>query len=293
MHNKPLLLSLSVLALGLHACSSSSGMPTGSYKSNSAYQTNKSKKSAGKVIDRAIQRALAEAETAQERLSILSQMHARDPDNHDLALQYAIALREDEQINAARRVLDGFTSGENKTAEALTEMAITNIALGDFAGAEENAANALELSPRNGRAFLAMGTAQDAQGNHEKAEESFRKGIDNWKGDPAPVLNNLALNLATQGRLDQAIETLQKAKEISPHRMEIERNLRIISTLRETAGPLAPKPSVKPTPPEKKEIEVEEQKLDLSEEIDDQADTEEPVKKIAPKPQKKSFSFND
>ncbi len=46
-------------------------------------------------------------------------------------------------------------------------------------------------------------------------------------------MNNLALNLATQGFIDEAIEVLERAKALSPDRIEIERNLRIIRTLNE------------------------------------------------------------
>ena len=46
-------------------------------------------------------------------------------------------------------------------------------------------------------------------------------------------MNNLALNLATQGFVDEAIEILERAQKISPDRIELERNLRIIRTLNE------------------------------------------------------------
>lgn len=48
-------------------------------------------------------------------------------------------------------------------------------------------------------------------------------------------MNNLALNLASQNKLGKAIDMLLKAKEISPGRVELERNLRIIRTLKESA----------------------------------------------------------
>lgn len=48
-------------------------------------------------------------------------------------------------------------------------------------------------------------------------------------------MNNLALNLASQNKLDQAID-MQRAKEISPGIVEIERNLHIVSTLQRRRG---------------------------------------------------------
>jgi Flp pilus assembly protein TadD len=121
-----------------------------------------------------------------------------------------------------------------------------------------------------------MGTALDAQGRHQDAEVAFREGVDNWQGDPAPILNNLALNLASQGRLEQSLEILRKAKKISPHRIEIERNLRIISTLQETAGPTPPAPRIKPEPKEttlEEEAPIPSKKKASEETITDKSDT--------------------
>lgn len=262
MNNKSLLLTVAVAALSLNACAGGTGHTT-NYNGSS------------NIVDRAIEKALANAQNDQESLTILGQMHTRDPKNQAVAIRYAQALRDDEQINASKRILEKFASGENKSAEALTELSITNIALGDFKAAEMNALDALELSPNDGRAYLSMGTALDAQGRHQDAEVAFREGVDNWKGDPAPILNNLALNLASQGRLEQSLEILRKAKEISPHRIEIERNLRIISTLQETA-PTPPAPIVKPQP--KPSIKAD----------DLQDDIEVSEKQKAPIPKKKS-----
>ena len=269
--------ALSISALGLGGCSG-----TGSY---STHGNTGSYSKTSNIIDRAIEKALAEAKSDQERLTILGQMHARDPENQAVAIHYAQALRNDEQINASRRVLEKFATGENKTAEALTELSITNIALGDFKAAEENAADALELSPNDGRAYLSMGTALDAQGRHEDAEAAFRSGVKNWKGDPAPILNNLALNLASQGRLEQSLEILRKAKKISPHRMEIERNLRIISTLQETAGPTPPEPGVKPEVTKIKENN----EAEVNNEEDDQENAADKIEETSiPLPPKKT-----
>lgn len=293
MNKKYFLLTATVSALFLHGCSG--GDATGSYKSNGAYNNTSSKKTS--IIDRAIQKALKNAQNDQERLAILGQMHGRDPDNQAVAIHYAQALRNDEQIKASKRILAPLTVGEAKTSEALTEMAITNIALGDFKAAEFNAIEATELSPNNGRAYLAMGTALDAQGRHQDAEVAFREGIENWQGDPAPILNNLALNLASQGQLEQALEILKKAKSISPSRMEIERNLRIISTLLETTGPTPPKPSVKPAVEVKEKQQEEAVKEDEAETAVEETkttDTDTEESEENPQPKKKpSFSVNE
>ena len=116
----------------------------------------------------------------------------------------------------------------------------------NYSAAKTFATRATSIDPKNARAYLALGTAQDALEEHISAEQSFRKGLENWKGDPSPILNNLALNLASQGHLQESLSLLERALKISPKRLELERNRRIISTLLETANPLAPSPAKKP-----------------------------------------------
>ncbi len=201
------------------------------------------------AIDNVMERALAQAEASgnkQEILAMLAQVHARNTDDPIVATRYARALREDDQINAAARTLVPYTTGKKKNIEALTEMAMAQLAQGNYKKAEFFAGQATKIDPKKARAFLAMGTAQDALKRHQDAEISFREGLKNWKGDPAPIMNNLALNLASQGHLEESLALLEKAQKISPQRIELERNRRIIATLLETTGPRPPEPNKKP-----------------------------------------------
>lgn len=201
------------------------------------------------AIDKAMERALSQAEASgnsQEVLALLGQIHARNPEDAIVATRYGRALREDNQINASIRTLAPFTVGENKNVEALTEMAITQIAFGDFDAAENFAQQSIEMDPKNARGYLALGTAQDALKRHQDAEISFREGLKYWRSDATPILNNLALNLASQGHLRESLSLLEKAQKLSPGRMDLERNRRIIATLVETSEPMAPPPAPKP-----------------------------------------------
>lgn len=239
--NKNLLLPLfSVLILS--ACAASAPKTTTSDTMRPTFKTS--------AIDKAIEKALTQAEASgdtQEVLTLLAQSHSRAPEDAVLAARYANALRQDEQIEKAIGVLAPFTSGENKDIDAITESAMAHLSIGDFKIAETLASDAIEMNKKNARAYLALGTAQDAQGKHQDAEISFREGIKYWNGNPAPILNNLALNLASQGHLEEALSLIQKAQKKAPRNMELERNKRIINTLLETSGPRPPSPTKKPT----------------------------------------------
>lgn len=218
-------------------------------------------------IDRAMERALAQAEASgnkKEILSTLRQVNARNPEDMIVATRYARALREANRTKEAIPVLMPFTTGEVVFEEALTEMAMTHLSLGNFQSAENYANKVLEMNEFNGRAYLALGTAQDAQSKHQAAETSFRKGLEYWDGDAAPIMNNLALNLASQGHLEEALKILEKALEKSPQRMDLERNRRIIATLLETTE-LQPRVTA-PAPTPKAEVKPQ---ANLKPEVDD------------------------
>ncbi len=241
---KTLLILTSVIALSACGTSTQSEKPVTSLNPN--LKTS--------AIDRAMERALNKAEAAgnkQEVLLTLSQVHKRNLDNPIVATRYARALREDDQVNEAVRVLIPFVTPPNDNIDAITEMSMVQLSAADYKEAETYANKAIDANHKNARAYLALGTALDAQQKHEDAENAFRQGVKHWKGDASPILNNLALNLASQGHLKEALSLLEKALKESPNRLELERNRRIISTLLETTDETVinapPKPQIKPT----------------------------------------------
>ncbi|MEM7618222.1 MAG: tetratricopeptide repeat protein [Pseudomonadota bacterium] len=228
-----------ILASSLTACASSGTTPTGSYQSNNTNYNNSVAPEPTKSINTSTEKILAEAEAAGDKqlvLENLKTLHAENPEDPIVATRYGRALREDDQVNAAVRILTSFTKGTSASGEALTEMAMAQLALGKFETAEKYAERATSADKKNGRAYLALGTALDAQKKHQPAEIAFRKGLKYWKGKSTPILNNLALNLASQGHLEEALSLIEKAQKLAPGRMDLERNRRIIATLLETTG---------------------------------------------------------
>lgn len=229
-------------------------------------------------IDSVMEKAAHDARTqgnVQQSLSILENMYKRQSNDPNAAAKYAKALREEGYFNRASIILSPFVN-DTKTEDIniLTEYSSINAAMGNYVVAEESARRAVLAAPESGKAYHVLGVALDAQGHHEQANVAFDKALDYWEGDPSPVLNNIGLNLAAQGFLDEAVETLRKAMDTAPNRMEIERNLRIVSALQyqpPRAGTrLIPKPPRKPEETTKKveavpftqeevvEVEVEE-----------------------------------
>lgn len=210
-------------------------------------------------IDAVLAQTMAEAEATgdkQNSLLVLEQMYKRNSDDPDVAVRYGRALREAGDLQRAGLVVGPFARDEDlQSAPAKIEYASIQAAQGNYMMSEEFARQAVVLDPSSGQAYHLLGIALDAQGRHEQSEVAFRKALDNWEGDPGPILNNLGLNLATQGFFDEALGVLRKAKAASPGREEIERNLRIVTALsqqprlshaKKTDSAALPKPERKP-----------------------------------------------
>lgn len=220
----------------LAACQTTGTTPAGKDASNNA------------AIDSALNRAAASAAASGEKgqsLAYLEKIYKRNSEDPVAAINYAAALRDAEYLNQASMVLAPFANDKKGPAAAKTEYAAIQLALGNNKPAEQYAQKAVLQDEGDYRAFHYLGIALDAQGMHKEAERAFRKALDMWEGDPIPVMNNLALNLAAQEQLDEATTILEKAQAMAPDRVEIERNLRIVRTLQQSTRH-APKPPIKP-----------------------------------------------
>ncbi|MBP7721604.1 MAG: tetratricopeptide repeat protein [Alphaproteobacteria bacterium] len=230
-----------------------------------ACQTTGSSTAAGHAasdgsVDAALERAAAASSASGDKrqsLSILEKLYKRNSEDPQVAIDYAAALREAEYLNQAAMVLAPFANDKKGPPAAKTEYAAIQLALGNNKSAEEYALKAVTQDQNDYRAYHYLGIALDSQGMHKEAERAFRKALDMWQGDPIPVMNNLALNLASQDFLDEAVAILEKAQTIAPDRIEVERNLRIVRTLQQSARH-APKPVAKPAASSKPAVKANE-----------------------------------
>jgi Flp pilus assembly protein TadD len=212
--------------------------------------TGNAGKTAG--VDSAMQRAAAqnagEMDKTPASVAWLEKAYLRDPANEEGAIKYAAALREENYSNRAAAILGRMADDPKSSARLKTEYTAIQLSMGNNETAQKYAQRAVAQDPADARAHHYLGIALDAQGKHPEAEKSFRKALDLWQGDPTTIMNNLALNLSAQGYIDEAVQILEKAKTISPGKIEIERNLRIVRTLKQSENPTTPHPVKKPKP---------------------------------------------
>lgn len=197
-------------------------------------------------VDGAIERSYNYARKPSKSVSYLERVYKKSPDNEQAAAEYAMALREQGKLDRAAVILEPFAKSDGASSLSTSEYAAVHLAEGDYEAAEKYAQKAVVADEANFKAFHRLGIALDAQGMHAEAERAYRKGLELWQGDPTTIMNNLALNLASQGYLDESVEILRKAQDVAPGRKEIERNLRIVTALQQADGAPAPKPGKKP-----------------------------------------------
>lgn len=185
------------------------------------------------AIDKTTIRASGQNIPQTPGLRAVEDAYKKDSGNAIHALNYAQSLRQIGQHKHAQLILEPFAKGQNSAPAVNKELSLIALGLGDYTTAELYAKDAILQDTNDYQAYQSLGIALDAKEMHVEAERAFRKSLENWQGNPTSVMNNLALNLATQGFIDEAIEILERAKTLSPDRIELERNLRIIRTLNE------------------------------------------------------------
>ena len=183
-------------------------------------------------IDAALERIAAQ-KYGSGSLAYLETVYKRNTNNVEAALAYAKALRKAGYAETAARTLTPFVGLAQANNNALSEYAASQIILGQYQRAERYAARAYQANEKNYEALHYLAIAQDMLGQHAQAEKNFQRALKNWNnGSPVPVMNNLALNLALQGKVEPAIAMITKAVSLAPQRRDVENNLRTIYALR-------------------------------------------------------------
>jgi Flp pilus assembly protein TadD len=196
-------------------------------------------------IDAVLQGIVDEAELGghtSQSVSTLEKLYSRNSEDPKIAARYARALRETGESEKARLILEGFVNqGSSVANDAIyVEYATLYLADKNYPNVIKYATKAQKKNPQNALSYQLTGMALAAQGQDPAAELAFKQALQYWDqnklGDMTPVWNNLALSLASQKKVEDALLAIQKAKALSPKSLEIERNYRIVQAMQRTAG---------------------------------------------------------
>lgn len=227
-HKTKFLVALAALST-LSACASStSSLLTGSINEESATAAIASSEPNATVKPTAAKPASG----SKSRLAELQRQNIEAPTAAGPALAYAHALKATGQLKEARQVLTTAHAGPNSTGEVAGSLGLIELELGQTQKAQKLLQQATSSGATDWRYLSGLGVAYSIQGKQTDAQKHFKKALVAAPGNKS-ILNNLAMSLMLDRKLEQAEALLTQAKTGEAAPVEAAQNLILASRLRE------------------------------------------------------------
>jgi len=148
-------------------------------------------------------------------VELLRPAAAASADNRAILFLLGSALLRDNQIVEGQATIERLLR-DGESAEAQLLIGTTQLMSGQYAEAGKTLARAVTLNPDLPEVYASYGMALMKAGDAEAAGRAFRQEL---ARDPASYVANLNLGilLRGQGKLDEAMPLLRRAKDIRPH----------------------------------------------------------------------------
>lgn len=146
---------------------------------------------------------------ALETASMLS------PADNDIAVEWALAVLESGDANAARDILSPRLDALVDSARAQAVLADACRTANDLPAAIEHYQALLTLTPENNNARVSLGVCLQESGNLNSAIEAYRVALAQDPSNPL-ALSNLGLALAETGNNGEARDALGRAAALAP-----------------------------------------------------------------------------
>jgi Flp pilus assembly protein TadD len=161
----------------------------------------------------------------------LARANAENPKDPTLAMAYVRVLKSAGKRNEALAVLDAASDANPAEMLIAVEQGLLALELGQSIKAE-GALQKAALGPnRDWRVLSGLGIAASSQGNQKEAQRHFAKALELSPNNPA-VLNNLAVSLILDRKVDQAEAALRRAAKAGAPRQQVGQNLALIKALK-------------------------------------------------------------
>jgi len=114
--------------------------------------------------------------TAQEIKSMEDAL-AKNPDNHQLALELANTLFDVEEYGKAIKYYQNYVKAHPDVPDVLVDLGVAYFYSGDFKNATKYMQQALDINPKHQIALLNMGIVENAMGETEIAKQYWKSAI--------------------------------------------------------------------------------------------------------------------
>lgn len=182
-------------------------------------------------------------------------LHGRHPEDKAITLALARNLRFAGNPQKAIAVLNNSAAGQAPDALTLLEMGKDYLAADQLNLAEPTLERARAAAPLNWEILSSLGVVYDYKGDYQKAQQQYDAALFADPENPT-VLNNKALSLAQQGRLDEAVATMKAATDQPSASAQARQNLALLMALKGDAD-AAERLARKDLPPAVAEANIE------------------------------------
>ena len=207
-------------------------------------------------------------------------LHSKHPEDKAITLALARNLRFAGNPQQAIAVLNSGAVAQAPDAMTLLELGKDYLAADQLNLAKPTLERAKAAAPLNWEVLSSLGVVYDYEGEYQQAQEQYDAALFLDPENPT-VLNNKALSLAQQGRLDEAVKTMQTATDQPSASAQARQNLALLMALKGDAE-AAERLARKDLPPAVAEANIEYYKSLAKPDVKPEL---KPSKKGAPEPE--------
>jgi Flp pilus assembly protein TadD len=158
-------------------------------------------------------------------------LHSKYPLDKQITLALARNLRFAGNPQQAIAVLNSGTVAQSPDALTLLELGKDYLAADQLNLAKPTLERARAAAPLNWEILSSLGVVYDYAGEYELAQQQYDAALFVDPENPT-VLNNKALSLAQQGRLDEAVKTMEIATDQPSASAQARQNLALLMALK-------------------------------------------------------------
>ncbi|HET6619862.1 MAG TPA: tetratricopeptide repeat protein [Dongiaceae bacterium] len=182
-------------------------------------------------------------------------LHGRHPEDKTITLALARNLRFAGKPQQAIAVINSTTVGKAPDAMTLLELGKDYLAADQLNLAMPTLERAKAAAPLNWEVLSSLGVVYDYDGQYQQAQQQYDAALFLDPENPV-VLNNKALSLAQEGKLDEAVDTMQQAINQPSASAQTRQNLALLMALKGDAA-AAERLARKDLPPAVAEANIE------------------------------------
>ena len=182
-------------------------------------------------------------------------LHSKYPEDKAITLALARNLRFAGNPQQAIAVINSTTAGQSPDALMLLELGKDYLAADQLNLAKPTLERAKTAAPLNWEVLSSLGVVYDYEGQYSLAQQQYDAALFLDPDNPT-VLNNKALSLAQEGRLDDAVKIMQTATDQPSASAQARQNLALLMALKGDAA-AAERLARKDLPPAVAEANIE------------------------------------